>query len=112
MVHYPAFRDISAESFVEFEKMHTRNISILVMPLMLLELLAVVVLLAYDPQNLINIALFSMVLLIWLSTFLLSVPCHRKLSKGKDLQIINRLVQTNWVRTVLWSIKGLVLLAD
>ncbi len=43
--------------------------------------------------------------LIWLATFILSVPCHRQLQKsGKDLSTINRLVATNWIRTILWSL--------
>ncbi len=49
---------------------------------------------------------FYLVLLIWISTFLLSVPNHAKLAKGKDDTHINRLINTNWIRTVLWTVKA------
>ena len=110
MVHYPAFRDIDQDCFIEFEKKHTTNISLLVVPLMLLELLAAIVLVVMNPEEIKNILILKVVLGIWLSTFLLSVPCHQKLTKGKDLVIIDRLVRTNWIRTILWSIKGVILL--
>ncbi|MBU3984539.1 MAG: hypothetical protein KJ985_13980, partial [Proteobacteria bacterium] len=45
------------------------------------------------------------IVLIWLATFSLSVPCHRQLQNhGKVLSTINRLVVTNWIRTLLWSL--------
>ena len=39
LVHYPSFQFIEKDSFVEFEKFHQRKISILVIPLMILEVL-------------------------------------------------------------------------
>jgi hypothetical protein len=48
---------------------------------------------------------------IWLATALLSVPCHQQLALGYDADLIERLVATNWVRTVLWSLRGLLVLA-
>lgn len=110
VVHYPAFLDISEDRFIEFEKKHTSRISILVVPLMLLELSAALAFLIVNPEDIKNIGMALIVSAIWLSTFFLSVPCHQKLSKGKDVSTIHRLVKTNWVRTVLWSIKGILLI--
>jgi len=42
------------------------------------------------------------ILLIWLSTFIFSLPCHRQLQKGKDDVIIEKLIKSNWPRTFLW----------
>ena len=47
------------------------------------------------------------ILIIWASTFFLSVPCHSKLQQSKDKQQISRLVLTNWPRTILWSARSL-----
>lgn len=47
------------------------------------------------------------VLLIWLSTFLIQVPLHNALGVEKDTEAIRRLVQTNWIRTILWTVKGI-----
>ena len=35
-----------------------------------------------------------------------SVPCHRRLSAGYDDAVLDRLVHTNWYRTVAWSAGG------
>jgi hypothetical protein len=37
-----------------------------------------------------------------------SVPCHRRLSAGYDDAVLDRLVRTNWYRTVAWSAGGVV----
>ena len=36
-----------------------------------------------------------LIALIWLSTFILSVPIHGKLATGKDSELINKLIITN-----------------
>ena len=51
----------------------------------------------------------SLVAIVWLSTFVLQVPIHNRLKSGKDERLIRRLVATNWVRTIAWSLKALLL---
>ena len=46
----------------------------------------------------------------WLSTALIQVPCHRRLERGFDAAAHARLVRTNWIRTALWSARGIVAL--
>jgi hypothetical protein len=58
-----------------------------------------------------NYSLFSLisaflVVIIWLSTLVLQVPIHNRLQSGKDNACIRRLVTTNWIRTIAWSIKA------
>ena len=44
---------------------------------------------------------------VWLATFGLSVPRHDALLRGGyDLSVIERLVATNWVRTVAWTLRA------
>jgi hypothetical protein len=39
----------------------------------------------------------------WIVTFTLSAPCHRRLQQeGKNPEIIDRLIHTNWLRTACW----------
>jgi hypothetical protein len=47
---------------------------------------------------------------IWLSTALLQVPAHRRLGSGFDDTVAARLVQTNWLRTALWSARSALIL--
>jgi len=41
---------------------------------------------------------------VFASTALLSVPAHQRLAGGLDRAIHRRLVLTNWVRTLAWSL--------
>jgi hypothetical protein len=37
------------------------------------------------------------------------VPIHNRLKSGKKEVLIRRLVATNWIRTIAWSLKSLVI---
>jgi hypothetical protein len=97
VLHYPTFLFVHREAFARFEAFHTRRISVIVIPLMLAE----VALALANPRPLVA----CLVALVWLSTFLLQVPCHNKLATGFDEATVRRLIRTNWIRTVLWSLK-------
>jgi hypothetical protein len=97
ILHYPSFLFVDHEKFAAFEAFHTSRISLIVIPLMLTE---VGVALA-NPRPVI----IGIIVLIWLSTFFLQVPCHDILRSGFDEKTVQRLISTNWIRTVLWSIK-------
>jgi hypothetical protein len=49
---------------------------------------------------------FYLVILIWLSTLFFSVTKHNALRHGKVNSLIDGLVNTNWYRTILWSLKS------
>ena len=110
LVHYPSFHFVAESEFTEFEKFHTRRIGIVVAPLMLLEILASISLAIATGFSLKYSICLGIVILIWLCTYFLSVPCHEKLAKGKDNEVIRKLVSTNWPRTLLWSFKGVIIL--
>lgn len=109
VVHYPSFHFIDSKKFINFEKFHSKSISLIVMPLMLIEIIVASLLVLYRGNNF-DWTFLAIVLLIWLSTFVLSVPIHNKLSFGKDSELIRKLVITNWPRTILWTLKVIILL--
>ena len=53
----------------------------------------------------------ALVGVIWLSTALLQVPLHNTLAAGFDADVHRRLVATNWIRTVAWSLRSALVLA-
>jgi hypothetical protein len=113
LVHYPAFRYIAEPKFIEFEAFHQRQISWVVVPLMLVELAAAVVLFAWRPASLpLNFAIAGMVIVlaIWACTFAVQVPLHSRLTQGYDRAAIDALVNSNWIRTALWSLRAGLLL--
>ncbi len=107
LVHYPSFHYVDPDRFVAFHQHHTRSISFIVLPLMLVELGLGAVLVWQSDLDWKYITALIIVGLIWASTFLIQVPDHNALGKGKDDSLIARLVKTNWIRTVLWTLKAL-----
>ncbi|MEM9822690.1 MAG: hypothetical protein AAF985_16530 [Bacteroidota bacterium] len=107
LVHYPSFRFIAKDQFLAFHRHHTFQITFIVMPLMLSELgLAIYF---FWGNELGSIALWQLivVVVIWASTFLIQIPMHNRLGEGKEEQTIRQLVNSNWLRTVLWTGKAL-----
>lgn len=113
VVHYPSFHYVTPERFTHFEAFHQRRISLLVVPLMLVELTSAITLLGYRPEALPGLwALFGVLLvgLIWGTTFTLQVPLHNQLSAGYDKKAITALVAGNWLRTIAWTLRALLVL--
>lgn len=108
LVHYPAFHYIEKERFVEFSQMHTTKITLFVMPLMLIEMLSSILGLYFFKTSL-WMVFFGLNILNWTITFFISVPCHNILAMGKNEKVINKLVKTNWLRTLIWSVKVIIL---
>lgn len=106
LVHYPSFHHVSDENFVQFQKHHVNSIDKIVIPAMIAEITTSFALAWFDGFFSLNALGFYLVVMIWISTGLFSVPAHSILEDRKDQNAINRLVSTNWVRTVLWTIKS------
>lgn len=106
--HYPLFAAVGREAFCDYERRHCDRTTFVVMPAMLIELFTAILLLLNDPTPplWINFALLGG---IWLSTFFIQVPLHTKLSQGFDEAVHRRLVQTNWARTLAWSVRSVEL---
>lgn len=101
LIIYPSFQYTEGSEFVRWHHKYTGLISLIVSPLMLAQAAIEVVRLQKEADWL-RILLIG---LIWLSTFTLSVPCHNRLHKqGKEPATLHRLITTNWIRTVLWSL--------
>jgi hypothetical protein len=109
----PLFNQVGREHFSAYAQRHTRWISPVVAPAMLLEA-ATAILALYQPVPGTPYRLwFSgalLVLVIWWATVGLSVPQHHKLQFGFNEAAYRKLVRTNWLRTVAWSLRSLLLL--
>ena len=97
LLHYPMFKFVDEEKFPEAMQFHQRAISFIVIPLMIAELILAL--------YLINLPILMIVVAIWVSTFTLQVPLHQKLTHKKDFEAVAYLVNSNWIRTFLWSLK-------
>ncbi len=108
VIIYPGFRQIPSRVFINYHRWYTIRISAIVIPLMCCEMVIVIIWLSLDYYSLFGLSSAILIAIIWLSTFLLQVPMHRCLQSGKDDVCIRRLVNTNWVRTIAWSLKAIV----
>jgi hypothetical protein len=101
---YPNFAFINPNDFQAVHQRHSTLMGALVGPIMVGELILSFWLI-YGDKSLISISNLLIVLGIWGLTFLVSVPLHNKLSSGFDILTIQKLINTNWFRTILWSLK-------
>ena len=108
MVHYPAFNFVNEDHFTSFENFHTTRITLIVVPVMLIELVSACILALID-MNVVSLTNLFLLVLIWLVTFTCSVPCHTGLRKSKSTKLIKKLIATNWLRTFLWTTKSVLL---
>lgn len=107
-VHYPSFGFIEKHRD-NFHVFHVRSITPIVAPLMVFELL-ISVFLFHKNLNFFFGAMLLLVILIWLSTFLIQIPFHEKIKDEWNEKKINSLVRSNWIRTILWSLKLVILI--
>lgn len=112
LVVYPQFVEVGEAEFVSYHARYMQRITWIVMPLMLVELGAAVgSLVACRRQRVWRWLLVASVLLavVWASTALMQVPRHERLAAGLDARTVRELVQGNWLRTVGWSLRAVLL---
>ena len=113
VVHYPLMEHVDEGRFREFHAWHTRRISWLVVPLMMVELGAAAVLLWRCPPGVppvLPVTGAMLVVVIWSSTFGLQVPRHRELAGGWNPRAHRCLVRSNWIRTWAWTLRSAIAL--
>lgn len=109
LIIYPSFLHIRDSAFQVWHHQYTGLIAIFVLPLMLGQT-ALYTLSTLTQTRWHDVSGLLCIAAVWMSTFLLSVPCHRRLhTQGYCRTTILKLVHTNWLRTALWS---LVLIVD
>jgi uncharacterized membrane protein len=111
LVHYPLMGKVGDAGYVQYQRLHERYTGWAVGPALLVEMVTAVLLVilrpAGYPAELAWVGL-AMVALLWLSTAFVQVPCHRRLGAGFDPAAHRRLVVSNWVRTALWTGRGVL----
>jgi hypothetical protein len=114
IVHYPLFAGVGSTPFMRYAQQHQRRTTLVVLPPMLIELgtaIQLVLVPSTDVPRAAAIAGLALLALIWASTFLLQVPCHRRLSRGFEAAAHRTLVWTNLLRALLWSARGVLVLS-
>ena len=108
---YPGFAGIGRAAFTEWHDRHTRLMSYVVSGPWAVQGVTTAVLLVRRPEGVpFWVAALSGVCgaATVAVTVLVSVPCHQRLSRGYDDEVLARLVRTNWWRVLAWTAGGVV----
>lgn len=112
-VHYPLFARVGSSAFAAYEADHCVRTNLVVGPPMLVEMASALWLMAAPPADVPREAAaigLGLLAVVWLSTLGLQVPRHAELSRGFDARAHRALVRTNWIPTLAWSARGVLVL--
>lgn len=114
IVHYPLMGVVTPSVFSEYAAAHQRRTTWVVGPVMLLEAGSALLLVLAPRETLVGMPTrwigLAILAFIWVSTFAVQVPLHAKLARGFDRAVWHWLVATNWLRTIAWTVRGIVAL--
>ncbi len=107
--HYPSF-DLVGGDGREYSRENQRRTARVVVPFMLVEA-TTAALVAWSPPpgvpRLAAVAGLALVAATSMSTAVVQMPLHARLARdGHDAATIAALVRSNWLRTLLWSLRA------
>ncbi len=114
LVHYPLLGGpgrAAEPGFAAYQRENTRRTAWVVVLPMLTEALTALALVALAVPGVPRAAAWTglaLLVVIWLSTALLQVPRHGRLERGYDAAAHRALVRSNWLRTIAWSARGVL----
>jgi hypothetical protein len=113
VVHYPCFNQVGSERFRHYQILNLSRTRWVVGPPMLIEAVTAALLVWQPPTAELKPycwAAFFLLIFIGLSTAFLQMPGHQLLATQFDAAVHERLVRGNWLRTVAWTLRGLLVL--
>ena len=112
VVSYPLFLRVGAAEFPAYHAAHARLITFVVGPLMVIELAAALAWAVWPPADVprwLTAVGLALAVATWVFTFALAVPRHDALSSGFDVGVIESLIAVSWLRTTVWTLRGMLL---
>ena len=109
LVHYPSFHFVKLKQYTSFQRFHMSRISYVVIPAMLTELFTLIlIIISMDQIDTLVLASAILLIFIWLMTAVFFSGVHQKLTLGYDQTVVDKLVKLNWGRTLLWTLRLLL----
>ncbi|HYF33958.1 MAG TPA: hypothetical protein VD994_01600 [Prosthecobacter sp.] len=106
---YPQFLRVGAQEFARYHWAHCVRIGLIVAPLLAIEAATAGWLLLQGQRGLPFVLSLALIPAVWLSTALFQAPLHTKLMRGLRTDVVRRLMLTNWMRTLAWTARGVLL---
>jgi hypothetical protein len=115
ILEYPLFALVGPKEFPAYHRRHNRGLPFLVILPSLAAFVSAVVLIFTPPARLplwASIVITVLDLIILIATVAREAPLHARLDReGSSVTLIRQLVLGNWIRTLLWTVNALFLLA-
>ncbi len=105
---YPLFDGVGRDGFAAFHRRYVRGVSFVVVPLMGAEVLTAALLFLQGARGPLLLGSFVLIATVWLITFLVELPQHRRLAGGFDPEAHRVLIFANWARTVAWTARAVM----
>jgi len=112
VVHYPLLVRVGEAAFTNYARQHQYLTGWVVGPMMLVELLSAMLLFFTTWQERFGSYFWTNLILLyftWAVTFALLVPLHRRLTREYSPVLVKRLIMRNWLRTIIWSVRAILL---
>ncbi|MCR9293775.1 MAG: hypothetical protein NXI32_13705 [bacterium] len=104
LIIYPSFLHVDSSEFKSWHYRYTGLITIFVAPLMLGQA-GCYCLDLFLERHWDTVFNMVMIAIAWLATIVWSIPCHDRMQKnGFDRGVVLRLISTNWIRTIAWTL--------
>ena len=113
LAHYPLLKFVGKKDFIKYETEYVKRIMPYVIFVLLVELITGILLRLIKPIGVSFVQVWIgliLLLIIWLSTWLIQVPLHKKLRLGFDEKSHNLLVKSNWIRTISWTARAFLVI--
>lgn len=105
---YPQFLRVAAAEFKAFHFAHCFRIGLIIAPLLFVEIITSAWLLYAGQQSPLFVISVALIPVVWLCTAVFQAPIHLRLMRGFDAPLIRRLLLTNWIRTLAWTARGIL----
>jgi len=112
VVVYPQFLRVDEKEFTRFHFGHCWRIGLLIAPLLVIEVITAALSLYQGHREPAFLISASLIPVNWLSTAIFQAPTHLRLMDGFDTAQVRRLIRSNWVRTMTWTVRGVLLLGS
>ena len=113
VVHYPLMGGALGDGFAAYHRQHVTRTTRVVAPVMLVELATALALPWLRPVAVpawVAWAGLALLLVAWGSTATLQIPRHNALAARYADATHGGLCRTNWIRTIAWSARAVLLL--
>jgi hypothetical protein len=113
LAYYPNLAAVGRDSVVHYQREHIRRITGIAWTMLVIELATALALVFVSPARVphaIVLTNAALVVAIWCSTWFVQVPLHKVLEQRWDGSAHARLVRTNWFRTIVYTLRGALLL--